>query len=620
VHDHTAHDPFGRLTQETRPPGVDGATNSTTISYTACGTCWPSNAVYFARAQSTDGSDNYEYFDELGRTVGTSWKAPLGSEARQETQYNVKGRVEQASQPYLDPGPIFWTTFEYDVLGRMTTEIAPVESLPSGATTRYDYLGHELKITDAAGNPTSYIHNAAQQIKQVVNAMNQTTGYTYKPFGELASVTDAEFNTTYVEYDARGFKVSLDDPNMGHWDYDTNVFGELTNQRSPITTAPTWTTLLTYDEAGRIDTRCDVPEGASSTACSNLTTDDLTRFTYYPYDAASQANRGKLDTIAGPGNSQTYTYSLPHGLATQVRHVVDGSTYDYDLTYDAQARVDVLTYPTSTSSYRFKVDQDYDPLSGELVVVKDGNTPSLVYYQLDAANALGRELKVTLGNGLHESREYDRASGTLSSIKAGPDTSTSIQNLSFTYDEVGNVLTRTNANIGKTETLTYDDLNRLYTSQVDGFSVQTNSYDAIGRITSRTDVGGYIYTSGTCSGGPLAVKNAAGKDYCYDASGRMTSRGGSPITWFSYDLPKRIDNGTSSSEFTYGVDRARTKQMRRTGSTIDATTLYWTSHATQDTTGLPQELNGPGTPLTFSLCLVHPRAAGSYIGFATDTR
>ena len=76
---------------------------------------------------------------------------------------------------------------------------------------------------------------------------------------------------------------------------------------------------------------------------------------------------------------------------------------------------------------------------------------------------MGRELTVTLGNGLHEYRDYDRASGDLSSIQTDPGLGSAIQNLAFSYDEVGNVLSRANANIGKTETFTYDDLNRLAT-------------------------------------------------------------------------------------------------------------------------------------------------------------
>jgi RHS repeat-associated protein len=50
--------------------------------------------------------------------------------------------------------------------------------------------------------------------------------------------------------------------------------------------------------------------------------------------------------------------------------------------------------------------------------------------------------------------------------------------------------------------------------------------------------------------------------------------GPTAITWFSYDLPKKINNGTVSTEFTYGVDRSRITQIRKTGSTTDSTVRY----------------------------------------------
>ena len=58
----------------------------------------------------------------------------------------------------------------------------------------------------------------------------------------------------------------------------------------------------------------------------------------------------------------------------------------------------------------------------------------------------------------------------------------------------------------------------------------------------------------------------------------MTSRGGAAITWYSYDLPKKIDYGTGgsavSSEFFYGTGRARYKQLRRAGSSVISTIYY----------------------------------------------
>jgi len=54
-----AYDAFGRL------GSVNTIAIDTTFSYVACGTCFPGDAVYYAHADHSDGSDEYEYFDAL---------------------------------------------------------------------------------------------------------------------------------------------------------------------------------------------------------------------------------------------------------------------------------------------------------------------------------------------------------------------------------------------------------------------------------------------------------------------------------------------------------------------------------------------------------------------------
>ena len=59
----------------------------------------------------------------------------------------------------------------------------------------------------------------------------------------------------------------------------------------------------------------------------------------------------------------------------------------------------------------------------------------------------------------------------------------------------------------------------------------------------------------------------------------MITRGGSAITWYSYNLPKKINNGSSSAEFFYNAGRGRFKQIAITaaGGALPAgteTTIY----------------------------------------------
>jgi RHS repeat-associated protein len=554
-------DPFGRVSAQIGP-GPD-----TTITYSACSpSCWAPHAVFQARAQGADGSDDYTFFDELGRAVGESWKLPLGNEGRQSTLFDAAGRVDSVSKPYVNGQPVFATGWTYDVIGRVTLQDEPLsETQPSGAHTAYQYEGMSTRVT-RNGEDTTYVHNGLGQIKRVTDALNGASTYSYRPFGELWQVTDAESYTTTVTYDLRGHKTRLVDPNMGTWDYEHNAFGELMRQKSPVTTASAcgatgiWTVCLDYDQAGRLESRSEA-EGTTS-------------WTYY---ATGDGAKGRLDTVTGPGHALKYTYSPVHGLPTEVRHTLDGTNYFYNFAYnDPLARLEELTYPTSTSGYRFKVNYDFDEY-GHLRVAKDGNSPFAPFYTLTQADALDRDVELTLGSGtgaVNEVFDYDLGTGRIQYIETGKNYGTEIQNLAFTFDEAGNLATRENLNIGRTETVVPDALNRVYSAQVNGGPVISLSYSASGRILSKSDVGSYSYTGG-CGGGPYAVKSAGGQSFCYDAAGRMTSRAGQTLSWTSYDLPSVLRAaGNQSSELSYGVDRARYKQVRKTGSTVDATILY----------------------------------------------
>jgi len=95
----------------------------------------------------------YEYFDALNRSVGTAWTLRGGGQGRSETEYDALGRVDRVSQPYVSGETKYWVTYDYDLLGRVIEEDAPVsEASPSGATTAYAYLGETIQVTDAENN------------------------------------------------------------------------------------------------------------------------------------------------------------------------------------------------------------------------------------------------------------------------------------------------------------------------------------------------------------------------------------------------------------------------------------------------------------------------------------
>jgi hypothetical protein len=142
---------------------------------------------------------------------------------------------------------------------------------------------------------------------------------------------------------------------------------------------------------------------------------------------------------------------------------------------------------------------------------------------------------------------------------------------------LGNVLTRADANESLTETFTYDTLNRV-TSATVGQSVapvKTFSYDAIGNLLSKSDVGNYSYPLAG-SALPHAVTSISGgavsTSFAYDPNGNQTTGLGRSIAYTSYNKPSSITQGSSTLFFSDDTDHQRFRQVSPQG-----TTLYFTA-------------------------------------------
>src|SRR5262249_22612143 len=100
----------------------------------------------------------------------------------------------------------------------------------------------------------------------------------------------------------------------------------------------------------------------------------------------------------------------------------------------------------------------------------------------------------TAGNGIVTARTFDAPTGRLTSIAAG--SGNGVVDFSYTYDSIGNVLSRNDANTGLLEAYGYDSLNRLTMSSIAsmGDPVQKFfSYDSVGNLLAKSDVGNYAY-------------------------------------------------------------------------------------------------------------------------------
>jgi RHS repeat-associated protein len=160
-------------------------------------------------------------------------------------------------------------------------------------------------------------------------------------------------------------------------------------------------------------------------------------------------------------------------------------------------------------------------------------------------------------------------------------TGTVIQDISYTYDAVGNITQMVNASptsASGTITFVYDDLDRLTSAiatstptSVSGY-VRTYTYDALGNMLSASDLGSYTYATATSSGyaNPHAAISIAGTSLGYDENGNVTSISTTVYTWDYQNRLTQVGNGSTTS--TYGYDAVGERVWMAADST---TTSYY---------------------------------------------
>lgn len=585
------YDGFGRMIRQDHPDTTD-----TYWAFSACNNgnayCGDNALRYQVTEQQRTTADavvrtNVGMYDAHGRSRYQQAQTLSGAYSVVATRYDALGRVSQQSQPYFVGFAAYFTTFTYDILGRPTQQQRQVSEADASSMSyqfAYERLTHTQ--TDPLGNTTKRYLNAIGQVKQVRDDLTNDNFYTYHPFGNLLTATDPMGNKITNTYNARGFKTGTADPDMGTWAYTYFPTGEIKTQQSPKMAAVTptpQTVAFTYDGLGRPLTRSE-PEGVARWVWGTSSTDkNIGQVVCINVKSTEDSNCSSTSVTY----RDAFTYDSYGRVATQTSRI-DGTNYVISSAYNsATGLLEQVTYPTSTSAVsgsRFKLKYEY--AYGVVQRAKDDNGAGTVYWESVATNAFGQAVDEQFGNGLHTISSYDDVSGLLTGRTTG--STSQIQNLTYQWDKVGNLTQRSDGNVPLAEHFCYDDLYRLTGTKLGSTCTSspdvTIAYDAAGNITSKTGVGSYAYPSpGASSVRPHAVSTAGTSSFTYDANGNMTQRtiGGvaSTTTWFSYDLPNKIDKGTSYAQFSYGPSRARYKQVAVTasGGSLPAgteTTLY----------------------------------------------
>lgn len=506
------YDGFGRLIYQ----GRDGA-GKVNINYLVIDDSSGASRLMI-EYQSSAAPLRRVFFDRLGRVVKEEIETEPGIFAKRLTTYNLKGEIAATSLPFISASTsgVGYFQFEYDNLGR-TTQV----SRPDNMTTKISYNKLETRRKDALGNITKVRRNKSGRVVQVTDALSGILAYDYGHFGQLTKVIDSYGNKVLTTYDNYGRRESFFDPNSGLSTFKYDNFDRLQLE----TDASGNQIKYTYDLLDRITQKTDA-DGVSK----------------WQYDSAS-FGIGQLHKQTSPWGHYDETTYDSFGRISSVTYGVAPYKFKEQYKYNGSGLLTELEVQVANPAATFRVGYEYDS-SKNFKRVRDLVTNQIVWEQ-SKLDVFGRVLKERFGNGVLTERVYNPLTLNIEQIITRKSANV-IQNLQFTYNEVGNLDKRQDRVRHVVQGFEYDDLYRLKT--VANCTSAEHSlgliclpsieygYDKIGNIIYRSDVGGYEYQSEK----PHAVTRIGDWQFSYDELGNQVTRPDGLVAYTSFNKPSKL--------------------------------------------------------------------------------
>ncbi len=530
------YDSWGRLTKTNVPEGF-----SILESYG-----WDINptegTTYFKLTTHPGKPDVKVWFDQLGRERKRQIEGHLNEWITSKTTYDAKGNIATTTAPYKASETVLTTTNQYDEFNRITTSSNTLGS--TGVVYVYNTAG-ELTTTTTAPDLTvsSKQSDAAGKLLKATDNGGTLT-YTYNSQGNLRQIANATQTLVINKYDEYGRQYELNDANAGITQYDYDAYGQLITQINPAGQ----TTSIVYDNLGRVE-KSTKPEGITNTI-------------YFPPNSGASTN--KIKTITGFAlDINEYTYDALGRLKTE-KTTIDGVAHEFINNYNAH-NLTSRNYPFGFSLYYT------NDANGYLTEIRD-QTYQIKLFENLGMNGLGQYKSYKLGNNKTSINTYYHGIPTNYSTP-------SIQNLSMAWNYTnGNLNSRTDGIKSKTESFTYDNLDRLKGSSGTGLATTSMVYEPNGNISQKSDAGTYDYHYAKFNAldyiaGPLNISNNL-----------------QTITYTSYAQPNLILQGLDRVEYTYGADEQRIKAITKVSNTITNTRYYFGDYEKDITNGVTKHI------------------------------
>ncbi len=509
------YDGFGRQIKTVSPDKVESVK---LLKWASTGSM--AGSRFYEYTETSGQSPVTVWYDNMERELGQKYYGLGGKEIISSKEYNSKGQLYRISEPYFSGESVTWaSTNYYDSYGRLQSSVTPL------GTTSYSYSGLTTQVTSPNTTTTTVKNALGETVSQTTNG--KTVSYSYYASGAVKTATPEGGTPISMEYDLVGNRTKLTDPDAGVITTVYDAWGQLKSEtqsihigKSPVVTSYTYSKGL----LSKVNRQGEV--------------------TNYDYDSNNRLSEIRIDGK----HTQQFTYDHLDRIVKLVENIKNEKSYTAETSYDVFGRIKKETYPDG-----YAINNSYDSY-GNLISVTDSYDNKI--WQGLSANARGQLTKTKQGN-VEKTQFYD-SRGLPSSISAA-----AIMNMAYTFNNKGNLISRSDLLTGHKEDFTYDGMNRLTAWNIskDNISQASNSIDynpTTGTITTKSDVG-FTFGYGEENGKPHALTSLSGKP---DRIPNSTQT----VTYTDFKKVKNISLGSKSLVLDYGVDEQRRKGIFKDGS------------------------------------------------------
>jgi RHS repeat-associated protein len=585
------YDGFNRLTKTIAP---NGAQKITVYRWKTDQTGYPANTLYYSWSCQSGSSPILTFYDKFGRVIGSSTKSFNNSDVLVAKSYDVAGRVKYLFEPNNQSK---FTEQKYNMYGQLEQVIYPGD--PNNRTINYSYFARGNTVTDALGFSTTKKVNALGWLDESTDQKNKSVKYEYFADGQVKrtyidGIAGSNIYNTYDE--VMGTPTSLIDPDGGTMEYLYNPFGELIWQKQIQSSAKTAEYQFTYDNLGRKVNQSNVDEG----------------ITTWVYDTKS-FGKGLVSKISNSvsGHSVEYSYDNLSRVTTETE-TINGTSYISETHYDALGRKSTYDYPYIMGAQpELSVTNKYD-YNGFLTSISKTDDQK-VLLKMTEMNIKGQITKYQLGNGLETQNQFYPYTNMPFSSQTN-STTYQVPDMEYNWDDNGNLNFRKKwlnqqHTLYLKEEFTYDELNRLDITKLNGVQTSDMVYEVsgTGNIQSKTGIGTYTYgENGAGIHAVTSVENTNG----------LVNLEIQNIQYTSFNKVNHISQGTNKIlDIWYGLDQQRIRQTKVINGVTTTKTFVGGSLEKVFVNGQNTDYYYIASPTSMCAVFVKPASGNSYLRY-----